>query len=309
MSESNDVNGSIATLVADRILGVCPFSKKIFIKGSFPDKDGIAIAILERDPISIDDLPGIFEESLSPKVLFKNDIYLSLKHFPKPELSSVKTTLIYPATEQLVEKYTLHPNRIVEETPKLFEDVTSQYIIQNSKSCEWVYNILDHKAECERIIYEDSDPEIGYILLPDLKWDGTNTDAFYLQALPHRRGIKCLRDLTAKDLPLLRNINQTAKVVISEKYNIDKSRILVYLHYLPSFFHLHVHFHLIDSGRPFGVERCHLLTTVIQNIEFCSNYYQKATLPISLKSSDELLVLLQNGSENTNGDTPTAVIV
>ena len=31
-----------------------------------------------------------------------------------------------------------------------------------------VYNILSHKTESENIIYEDGDPETGFLILPDL---------------------------------------------------------------------------------------------------------------------------------------------
>jgi m7GpppX diphosphatase len=33
---------------------------------------------------------------------------------------------------------------------------------------QWLYNVLEHKAESENIIYEDPDPEMGFMLLPDL---------------------------------------------------------------------------------------------------------------------------------------------
>jgi hypothetical protein len=36
---------------------------------------------------------------------------------------------------------------------------------------QWVYNILEKKAEAERLIFEDPDPELGFTLHPDLKWD------------------------------------------------------------------------------------------------------------------------------------------
>lgn len=36
---------------------------------------------------------------------------------------------------------------------------------------QWVYNILEKKAEADRIVYEDPDPETGFVLLPDFKWD------------------------------------------------------------------------------------------------------------------------------------------
>lgn len=36
---------------------------------------------------------------------------------------------------------------------------------------QWVYNILEKKAEVERIVFEDPDPDVGFVLLPDFKWD------------------------------------------------------------------------------------------------------------------------------------------
>lgn len=36
---------------------------------------------------------------------------------------------------------------------------------------QWVFNILDKKAEADRIVYEDPDPDVGFVLLPDFKWD------------------------------------------------------------------------------------------------------------------------------------------
>lgn len=71
---------------------------------------------------------------------------------------------------------------------------------------QWVYNILDHKSEIERIIYEDNHAENGFVLLPDLKWDGKQIETLYLLAICNVHGIKSIRDLKATHLPLLKNI-------------------------------------------------------------------------------------------------------
>jgi len=71
---------------------------------------------------------------------------------------------------------------------------------------KWVYNILEHKKEAERIVFEDSDPQTGFILLPDLKWDGETLENLYLVAIVFQRDIKSIRDLTQHHLPLLENI-------------------------------------------------------------------------------------------------------
>ena len=69
-----------------------------------------------------------------------------------------------------------------------------------------MYNILEKKAEVERVVFEDNDPETGFVLLPDLKWDQKQIENLYLVAIGHRQGIKSLRDLDRSHLPLLRNI-------------------------------------------------------------------------------------------------------
>lgn len=38
-------------------------------------------------------------------------------------------------------------------------------------SFQWVYNILDKKAEADRIVFENPDPSDGFVLIPDLKWN------------------------------------------------------------------------------------------------------------------------------------------
>lgn len=36
---------------------------------------------------------------------------------------------------------------------------------------QWVYNILEKKAEADRIVHENPDPCNGFVLVPDLKWN------------------------------------------------------------------------------------------------------------------------------------------
>lgn len=74
-----------------------------------------------------------------------------------------------------------------------------------------MFNILEHKSEADRIVFEDTDPEAGFVLIPDLKWSG-ELDTFYLLAIVNKRNIKSLRDLTPKHLPLLKNIQEKACV-------------------------------------------------------------------------------------------------
>ena len=77
-----------------------------------------------------------------------------------------------------------------------------------------MYNILEKKAEVERVVFEDSDPVTGFVLLPDLKWNQKQMENMYLVAICHARGIKSLRDLSQSHIPLLKNILLKGQVTI-----------------------------------------------------------------------------------------------
>lgn len=159
---------------------------------------------------------------------------------------------------------------------------------------EWVYNILEHKQEKDRIVFEDKDLETGFILLPDLKWDGRNVENLYLLGIVHKHDLKSLRDLNGSHLDLLRNLRQSAKDAISKRYALNPNQLRMYFHYQPSFYHLHVHINPVRNDAP-GIwcEKSHMLDTVINNLELLPDYYQRATLPFVLYEGNKLLELYE----------------
>lgn len=104
---------------------------------------------------------------------------------------------------------------------------------------QWVDNILSHKAEADRIIFEDVDKEIGFIMLPDLKWDG-QIETLNLLVLPFQR-IRSIRELADSHLPLLQNIRKKVLEIVPKRYKVSSSHLRLYFHYQPSYYHLHVH--------------------------------------------------------------------
>lgn len=164
---------------------------------------------------------------------------------------------------------------------------------------------MEHKKETERIVFEDSDKENGFILLPDLKWDGKTIETLYLLAIVHKQNIKSLRDLTVEHLPLLRNIRDKGIAAIVDKYAVQRSQLRIYFHYQPSFYHLHVHFTYLKYDAP-GIfcEKSHLLDSVIDNIELMPNYYQRCTLSFVLRENDSLFEKYRANSHD-NGLTST----
>lgn len=286
----------------EKILSNNTTRKVIYVLGSFPDisEADRAIVLLEKtafretDVADNDEARSYFSRKTLLKTEFINNIYGSFECFPQSDINGVKTTVIYPATEKHIEKYSTHEKYIFLETPDLYENITKRHIEKTQFSLGWVYNILEHKSEQERIIFEDSDPEKGFILLPDLKWDGRTLETMYVLALPHKRDIKSLRELDGSHLPLLKNIRDAGCDAIKRTYGLSRSRLRIYFHYQPSFYHLHVHFNPCKTEAP-GIfcEKSHLLDTVINNLELAPDYYKRATLSFVAYEGDKLTEMFQ----------------
>ncbi|KAI9479249.1 hypothetical protein LPJ55_002741 [Coemansia sp. RSA 990] len=210
----------------------------------------------------------------------------------------VRVSLIFPATQKHIDKHRRQQRKLITETSDLYSSAVKPFIdAQPASRIQWVYNILTKKVEADRIVFEDPDPENGFIILPDLKWDVTNSASMYLVAIVHRKDVKSLRDLTDVHLPLLKNIRNKAKIA-AQKYHVSQDKLRLYIHYQPSYYHLHVHITNVDlEGRGIAADRAHLLDTVISNIEDISaDYYQRVTLAYALGSDTELWSHLQSQS-------------
>ncbi|XP_063055592.1 m7GpppX diphosphatase [Engraulis encrasicolus] len=260
--------------------------KTVFIHGELEDKD--AIVILEKTPIGQDTLPDMLKES-TLELKMKNDIYSTYTLTPPPRFNDIKSTVIFPATQKHVKKYQAQEVFLVEETEEDYRSITLPYIESQSFSVQWVYNILEKKAEADRIVFEDSDPKTGFVLLPDFKWDTKQVEDLYLIAIVHRRDIKSLRDLRAEHIPLLENIRKKGQEAILKQFEVPSCKLRVYLHYQPSYYHLHVHFTSLSHDAPgCSVERAHLLSDVILNLQGNPRYYQQRPLAFPLRADDNL---------------------
>ncbi|VEN63289.1 unnamed protein product [Callosobruchus maculatus] len=181
-----------------------------------------------------------------------------------------------------------HKYYMIEETPKIYTDIVLPSLADEENHLQWVYNILEHKSETSKIVVEDTDPNNGFIMVPDLKWSG-ELDTLYLLAIVNKRNIKSLRDLTGEHLPLLKNIREKGTDAIKSKYGIEKHELRIYFHYQPSFYHLHVHFCVLKHEAPgILVGKAHLLSDVINNIELAPDYYQKSTIGFVVAENHKL---------------------
>ncbi|XP_072740730.1 m7GpppX diphosphatase [Ciconia boyciana] len=282
----------LAELRLRRVLRESARDKAVFLHGEVtsPSGEGTdAVVILEKTPFQEEKVLDLLKKHTKLELQMRNDIYSTYHLYPPLELSEIKTTVVYPATEKHLQKYLRQEVHLIRETWEDYQNITLPFIQSQSFSIQWVYNILEKKAEADRIIHENPDPCNGFVLVPDFKWNQNQLDDLYLIALVQRREIKSLRDLTSEHLPLLRNILQEGKEAIAKRFSVPGSQLRIYLHYQPSYYHLHVHFTALGYDAPgSSVERAHLLADVIDNLAMDSMYYQKRALTFALRA-DELL--------------------
>ncbi|KAL7692936.1 putative scavenger mRNA decapping enzyme DcpS/DCS2, HIT-like superfamily [Plasmopara halstedii] len=212
--------------------------------------------------------------------ILENDIYSTFEGDVSRNVKPYKINLIYPATERHVLKHTDQSYHMVVETKEAYRMITKAYIESiPADNVEWVYNILDHKSETERIVYEDSHPCTGFVLLPDFKWsDPSKLESLYCLAIVRDRSLRSLRDLSGSNLKLLRNIRNAGLEVLREKFGVNPSSIRMYLHYQPTYYHLHVHFSHVKMTQGTLVGKAVLLEDVIYNLSVNSDHYKNATL-------------------------------
>jgi len=263
-----------------------------------------AILTLEKLPFTTDACDGTLSSETLAHQQFTNDIYGQYSIQPPSTHNSVKCNIIHPASEKHLEKYLASPSHLIIETPELYRSITRPALEEEQFSLQWVYNVLDHKKETERIIFEDPDRTTGFILAPDFKWSGESVSDMYCLAIIHCRGVKSLRDLRKHHLPLLRNIKEECSQAVRRKYGLAPSQVRAYFHYQPSYYHLHVHITSLAFSPPgSGCEKAHMLDTVISNIEFDSHYYEKISLPFVVREKEKLFKKYTERGYFSNNDT------
>ncbi|XP_066597820.1 m7GpppX diphosphatase isoform X2 [Prorops nasuta] len=299
-SENNDSihekEVNLSTFEMKRILQNNTYRKQICIEGIFKGHECPAVVVLEKKNFPMEELflkRGFFNESTILRKLYTNDVYGNYECFPTREYNGLNTIVIHPATPKHIDKFIKKELHIINETYELYEKVVSPYIkSMDTFSLKWIDNILEGKAEQENIIYQDKDKDVGFVLLTDLKWDKT-LSTLKLIALPYQN-ITCIRELNETHLPLLKNIQKAGTEAITEKFGIPASQLRLYLHYQPSYYYLHVHFSYLMFDTPgIFVEKAHLLSSVISNIELIPDYYKKAVLSFVVFKGDLLFKKFQ----------------
>ena len=220
------------------------------------------------------------------------------------ERVSFDATLIEPASQRQLSRMSTKPSFVlVQETKEVYAAVTQAYIqeaVGDGKSLAWIFNVIDGEKEVDRVLFQND----AFLLNIDTKWrshpdvkntprsewkDHPSTVDLYCLALFKESGVASLRDLRAAHLPVLKDILTQGLATIEEIYGVSKEEVRVFVHYLPQFYHFHVHFTRLFNSVGCSCDRAHLLQSVINNLEEDPLYYAKANLYFTLPK-DHLLV-------------------
>ncbi|KAL1405833.1 hypothetical protein Q8F55_007511 [Vanrija albida] len=263
---------TLATYEHERVLMESTTTGSVYLLGRLRGQQ--AIVHVQRTAIASDAAPGLVKDGLEGvNVFLENRPYFSANALitrtpdSPPDLA---LKVIWPATDVHIKKYTAQQRRVLRETPAAYASVVEPYIASFPPDrLEWVYAILEGRKEAERVVFRDTDPRTGFVLTPDLKWDGVTLTALYLTALVQTRGIRSIRDLTREHLPLLRRISATAYATAAERYGVEAGQLRLFVHYQPSYYHFHVHVvhvqHEVLAGMAVG--QAHMLADVIDWLE------------------------------------------
>eukprot|EP01025_Chloroclados_australasicus_P048588 TRINITY_DN55105_c0_g1_i1.p1 TRINITY_DN55105_c0_g1~~TRINITY_DN55105_c0_g1_i1.p1 ORF type:complete len:195 (-),score=20.26 TRINITY_DN55105_c0_g1_i1:41-583(-) len=147
-----------------------------------------------------------------------NDIYYKFSAETLPEDSRILVDVIWPCTERHIAKYSAQEVSMLCETAAVYKAVTLPYIDGIDRSrIQWVFNILDGKAEMDRVIFDAPGDADGFVLLPDNKWDRKQVEQLYCLAIMRNRSLRSLRDLRQEHLPMLHKLRDAALPAVARK--------------------------------------------------------------------------------------------
>ena len=279
----------------ERVVNDNPTAKTLTVLGTFAGSSGRALVTLKRPAFDVAELGGLLGADSALEETFANDVYATYSLRPPADLAftGVVADVVCPCTDAHVSKAERQEVAVVRETPEVYAKVTLPFIEAfPPERLQWVRNILDKTAEADRMIFEDANPDTGFVLHPDMKWDGVTAATLYCVAIVHNARLRSLRDLRggadghADMLEALR-----AKVIdaVGAKYGVPASSLRMYLHYQPSYYHLHVHVTHVQfdaGGQQAG--RAHLLEDVIDCLRRDPQGYARATLTYVLGTKTPL---------------------
>lgn len=290
-----------------RVLDSNPQTKVVSLLGHIDSQH--AIVTLEKTHFNTDDARCSCADAVQEtREIAANDIYHWAVALLKQDIQTnpaAKVNVIWPATPVHVRKYSQQALHLVRESPQLYERVVAPWVKEQAtpERLRWVHNILYNGAEQERVVYRDftgaehgngNGKNDGFLVLPDMKWDGVSLDALYLVALVYRDDVRSLRDLRPHHREWLIALNNRIRAVVPACYNyaLHADELRIFVHYPPSYYHFHIHVVNIRHpglGDGIAAGRAVLLEDVIESLGYLGELgFMNRTLTYVMGENHEL---------------------
>ena len=226
--------------------------RRVTLLGKIEDKEAILTAERAAFPNDEKTIRAFHAALTGINNLGDNDIYrwyLASSGTLEGAPSDLKLNLIWPCTEKHIKKYSPQEVRMVTETPEIYAQHVRPYMqrMRDEGRLNWVFNILDGKAEQEDVLLRDTGTskdgqDEGFLLAPDLNWDRKTLTSLHLLAMPSRRDFWSLRDLKKCHVDWLRDMRAKILSATTKVYkDLEKDQIKLYIHYQPTYYHFHIH--------------------------------------------------------------------
>ena len=257
-----------------------------------------AIYVVSLDPLKDEDAekavaePGAaFDRTRCVQANGKYQQYACEARTSSEPLLGLRATVdvVCPATKKDIAKYRRTKEHVYRETAEMYREHTLRAIeaIPESET-EWVRSIVDRDGKesataGEEILYEDDD----MVLLRDTKWPagaGAVPEELYCLGIVKMRHshIRCVRDLRGDDADWLERSVAGCTEYIAGKFGVARRDLRVFVHYIPSFFHFHVHFIHVASSQSHNAmsPRAIFVEDIVDNLRRDPEYYRTCSLSV-----------------------------
>ncbi|KAH3745816.1 scavenger mRNA decapping enzyme [Pelomyxa schiedti] len=246
-----------------------------------------AVYVIQKRAANEEEARGVVERGVAcdATLVQRNDKYAQYS-VTVPDQITVNT--IFPATPKDIAKYSHVNSFVLRETPALYHSVTLPYVDSlPAEELSWVTHLIDGTSEQDRVLCQSP----TMVLVKDTKWHTSDASSMYLLAIikfPPGRNLRSIRDLRGDDVPMLLDVKEATLKIALERFGVKPRDILVFFHYFPSFWHLHLHFVCVNSGSSFGrnnsAGKAILLDDVTDNLLSDPSYYANAKITVIIDS-------------------------
>jgi len=171
--------------------------------------------------------------------------------------------------------------KVIHETPSMYYSKRTQEFIESEiLKKQWIYHIINGERERDKIIFQCSD----YIIIPDTEIVKTMSSSLNCLIIFTDKNLRSIRSLAGSHVPLLKSIVDRVSLMAS-----DKKTPMMYFHYPPSVWQLHLHVTAVSDGlyTTNSMQKVVFIQDVLSNLNIDPEFYNKATISYILTNSND----------------------